>query len=163
MTLTVPASHEVDAHLLQADGFVFLYELTTLSDVTAYFKADNDVTWQGNYYSGTAVQISERSRDSDGKLSRPSLTIANPLAVYSPMVSNGDLDNATVIEKKVLYSHILANSNIYVQRTWRVRRPTSNIPRVSITLELRDSLDSQRFLLPARMYTPDAGFPSVSL
>jgi phage-related protein len=130
--------------------------------VHVYFKSDNSVTWQGNYYTGTAVQISERSRDSDGKLSRPTLTIANPLAVYSPMVSQGYLDNATITERKVLYAHLLANSNIYTQRTWKVRRPTS-CTHLQISLELRDSLDSQKFLLPARTYNPDDGFPSVSL
>jgi len=71
MTLSIPSSHEVDAHQLPADGPVFLYHMTTLGGVHVYFKSDNSVTWQGNYYTGTAVQISERSRDSDGKLSRP--------------------------------------------------------------------------------------------
>lgn len=158
--MTIPAEQLEDAHKLEGDGIVYLYEMTPRAGGIVYFKANNSVTWQGHSYTGTAVQIDGRSKTSDGTLTRPKLTLANPNAIYSSLVAAGSLDNATLVEKKVLYAHITGDNNIYSQCTWRVRRITS-LNKFSVVLELRDTLDGQRFLLPARMYIPPY-FPAVS-
>lgn len=159
--MSLPAEQIVDAHKLTNDGVVFLYKIQPVTGGVVYVKADDQVTWQGNTYEGTAIQLSETSRNSDGELSRPTLTIANPLAVYSALVAAGTLDNAVITEKRVLRAHILSNSNIFSVRTWRVRR-CPELNKIRVVLELRDSLDGQQFLLPGRMFIPPE-FPSVSL
>lgn len=159
--MSLPQEQITDAHLLQNDGLVYLYTITPAGGGTVAVKANNTVMWQGTTYTGTAVQLSTLNQSSDGELSRPTLTFANPLGVYSALVGQGTLDNAVVTQQTVLLQHILSNSNICVQRRWKVRRPTE-VSHLRIVLELRDYLDGQQFLLPGRMYTPPE-FPSVTL
>lgn len=157
----LPQAQVVDAHLLHADGIVYLYELSPATGGTIYLKADDSVVWQGHDYTGTAVQIDERQRNTDGTLSRPKLTLANPLAVFSPLVANGALDNALLVEKRVLRAHIDADVGTFQSRSWRIRRVIA-LNRVNMSFELRDSLDGPKFLLPARQFMPP-DFPTVRL
>ena len=157
----LPQAQIVDAHLLEADGIVFLYELTPSTGGTIYLKADDSVTWQGHSYTGTAIQIEERKRDTDGSLSRPKVTLANPLAAFSPLVAAGSLDNALLVEKRVLRAHIDANVNTFQARRWRIRRVLS-LNRINMSFELRDTLDGPKFLMPGRQFMPP-DFPTVRL
>lgn len=159
--MTIPTSHEVDAHLLTADGKVDLYKITLTNGSVIYIKSNNDVTWQGNTYTGTVVQLTENNQSSDGQLARPKLMFANPLAAYSPLVAQGTLNNATVVRYRVLLADLLANNNIYQQNTWRLRRITA-LDRNQVTCELRDTIDGQYFTIPYRKFSyPD--FPTVTL
>lgn len=159
--MTTPIEHKDDAHQLTGDGRVELFEITPVSGGVIRLKANNDVTWQGNLWEGVGVFLSQVERNADDKTSRPKLTLANPDAVYSPIVQQGLLDNATVSRYTVLKSHIDSNTNIYEKNTWRARLVPSMNRRV-ITLELRDQTDGQFFKLPGRMFAPP-DFPLVSL
>ena len=160
--MTTPAEHKADAHLLIADGRVHLFEITLAgAGGTLYLKADNTVTWQGHTWEGIGVRLDEINRSADEQVSRPKLYIANPDAVYSPLVRDGQLNNAAVARYIVLKAHIDANTNIYHKQVWRTRMIPSVNRRV-ITLELRDQSDGQFFQLPARMFMPP-DFPFCSL
>lgn len=158
--MSLPTEQIIDAHKMEADGLVHLYEIQT-SQGTLYYKADNTVVWDGNTYSGIAIQIDGRSQNTDGQWSRPSLTIANPLGLHSAMAAQGAFDNAIVVEKRVMYEHILSNSAIFLQRKWKCRL-VSSVNRISITLQLREYMDGPRFILPARQFVPP-DFPSVTV
>lgn len=157
----LPASQLLDAQQLTGDGLVFLYTIAPVTGGVIYVKADDTVIWQGHTYEGNAIQLSGITKNADGELSRPTLTISNPLGVYSALVAAKTLDNAVVTQKQVLRADLLANNNVFAQQTWKVRK-VQQLNNILVALELRDSLDGQRFLLPARMYTPP-DFPAVSL
>ena len=159
--VTLPQAQIDDAHKLQADGMVFLYKVTPTAGGIVRLKANDTVTWQSQTWEGTAIQIDQRGQNSDGTLVRPKLTLANPLAAYSTLVAQGLLENAQVIEYSVLRAHIDANTDTYTMRTWKIRRPLQ-LNRTMVQFELRDVLDGQAFILPARAYIPPL-FPSVSL
>lgn len=157
---TLPQEQIDDAHKLIQDGTVFLYEIVTTAG-HLYFKADNSVTWQGNLYTGTAIKLDDVVQSVDGEKARPTLTLANPMGVFSALQTTGAFDNAVVYERRVLRTHLENDDNIFRQRQWKVRMVTA-MNRLSISLQLRDTLDGPRFLLPGRQYTPP-DFPSVSV
>jgi phage-related protein len=158
----VPESHVEDAQKLEADAYVDLFQIT-LSDKSTkiYLKADNDVTWQGDLYEGTGIQLTGVASYSDGETSRPKLTIYNPEGVYSYIVDQGLLDNANIVRIRVLKEHLDADQPIDRRQQWRVSR-VANLRKNAIALELRDMLDGQFFLTPGRMFIPPE-FPQVSL
>lgn len=158
--MSLPQEHIDDAHKLQGDGKVYLYEIQT-TEGTLFLKANDTVTWQGTLWAGTAIQLDAVSQNSDGQKSRPTLTMANPGGVYSAMAHRLAFDNCKVIERAVLRTHIDSDVNIFQQRQWAGRLITG-LNRISLTMQLRESLDGPRFLLPARMYTPP-NFPSVTV
>lgn len=157
----IPAEHAEDNVQLTGDGKVFLYEITPLSGGVLRLKADNDITWQANTWEGVGIMLEEVERTSDDQVARPKLTIANPAAVYSTLVKDGQLDNAVVSRYIVLKSHIDADTNIFQRQTWKVRQ-VSSLNRQVVVLELRDQTDGQAYLMPPRQYLPP-NFPLVSL
>lgn len=159
--MPLSAERIADAHLMEADGIVYLYKITLVSGPVIRVKADDTVSWNNNSWEGTAVQLDQRGVNSDGQKVRPKLTIANPVAAYSAQVAQHLLDNALVNEIQVLRSDIIAHNIIFTEQTWRIRKIIS-LTRVSLAVELRDIGDGQRYILPARSYTPPT-FPSVSL
>jgi phage-related protein len=159
--MSTPIEHKDDAHQLTGDGRVRLYEITPLTGGVIRIKADNDVLWQGHTWEGIGVFLEQIDRNSDDQVSRPKLSIANPNAIFSPLVQAGLLEDATVTEYTVLKQHIDADVDIYTRRMWKVRFTPSMNRRV-ITLELRDQSDGVFFQLPGRMYIPP-DFPTVSL
>ena len=161
MNETLPASHIADAQLLTADGKVDLYKITLVNGSFVYVKDNNDVTWQGNLYQGTFIKLTDNSQSSTGQLARPHLVFANPTGIYSSLVGQGQLDNATVVRYRVLYADVVANNNIFQQNTWKIRRIVS-LDRNQVTCELRDTLDGQFFMIPYRTFSyPE--FPTVNL
>lgn len=153
--------HIDDAQLLTADGVVDLFEFTLTDETQLFLKANNAVTWQGNTYEATAIQLDGVANYSDAETARPKLTVANPEGVFSAIVASGVLDNANVVRRRVLYQNMLLDVPISETQTWRVRRIVS-MNREKIVMELRDRTDSQFFLTPGRMFIPP-DFPQVSL
>lgn len=159
--MALPQEQIDDAHKLQGDGIVYLYKIVPVSGSVIRLKADDGLNWNGAVWEGTAIQLDSSGQSTDGTLSRPKLTVANPLAAYSTLIAQGLLDNAMVVEYQVLRSHIDSDTIIYTQRTWIIRRPLQ-LNRTMVQFELRNLLDGQPFILPARAYIPPE-FPSVSL
>lgn len=158
----VPAEHVEDAQKLEADGYVDLFQII-LSDKSSkiYLKINKDVDWQGNTYEGTGIQIDGVGTYSDDTTSRPKLTLFNPDGVFSSLLDQGLLDNATIVRYRVLKAHVDADLPIYRRQQWKVSRVAS-VKTPFIQLELRDMLDGQNFQVPGRMFIPP-DFPTVSL
>lgn len=156
-----PISHVHEAHQLTADAVVLMFKITLVSGGIIRIKNNNNVTWQGQTFEGVPLTISGLSFTASEEVSRPTLTIANPAGVYSSLVRDRLLERATVLQYRVLYQHIVANTNIFASRTWKIARSPS-FNKHSITLELRDQLDGQPFMVPSRFFTPPE-FPTVSI
>ena len=158
----VPIEHIQDSKKLTADAYVDLFEIALNDNSTIiYMKSNEDKTWQGNTYEGTGIKISGIASHSDDQTARPNLFIANPDGVYSYLIDQGLLDNATITRIRLLKTHLDSDSPISTRKKWRVSRITS-LRSQSLTLQLRDMLDGQFFLTPGRMFIPPE-FPQVSL
>lgn len=159
---SAPIEHIEDSKKLEAEGYVDLYQIILSDKATIiYIKDNNDVTWQGNLYEGTGVKLSGVASYSDDQTSRPQLSLFNPEGVYSSLIDEGLLDNATVIRTRVLQTHINSDEPISRSQQWRVSRIAS-LTKNTIALEMRDMMDGQFFLTPGRMFIPP-DFPQVSL
>lgn len=158
----IPAEHMEDALKLDADAYIDLFQIV-LSDRSTkiYLKANSNVDWQGNTYEGTAVQIEGIGSYADDEVARPKFTLFNPAGIYSYLVDQGALDNATIVRYRVLKEHIDSDLPIYRRQQWRMSRILS-VKTNSISLELRDMMDGQNFYTPGRMFIPPY-FPTVSL
>ena len=158
----IPAAHMEDALKLDADGYVDLFQIILPNALgSIYIKLNKTVTWQGNTYEGTGVQIDGVGNYADDTVSRPKLVIFNPNGVYSYLLDQGLLDSATIVRYRVLKADIENDRAIYRRQQWKVSRIAS-VKSNYIGLELRDMLDGQNFLTPGRMFIPP-DFPTVSL
>lgn len=157
-----PESHVEDSQKLEADAIVDLFEITLNDTVTKiYMKMNSTVDYQGKTYQGTLIKIDGVASYADDQVSRPKLSVWNPEGVFSSFIDQGLLDNGRVKRIRVLKEHLDNNVNISRTQQWRITRVASNVKPI-IVLELRDMLDGQMFLTPARMFIPPT-FPVVSL
>lgn len=157
-----PISHVQDAHKLDSDAYVELFEVILADNATKiYLKDKNTLTWQGKTYQGTALKLEGVAAYSDEQTARPKFSIANPKGAYSKLADDGALDNAIIMRRRVLKTHIDSDTPISRTQQWRVTRPASVNSNI-LVLELRDLMDGQHFTTPARMFIPPE-FPQVSL
>lgn len=161
--MSVPNVHLEEGLKLTADALIDLFAIVLVDNITTFrFKADNTATWQGNTYTGVAIQMSGDRRSSDNEESRPTLRIMNPNGIFNKPALLGRLDRAIVVRRRVLGRHLEADANISQQRMWYIERVKELVSDQFIGLELRSLADGPAFQLPARIYTPPE-FPSVTL
>lgn len=158
----IPQSHIEDSHKLDADAYIELFQII-LSDKQSklYLKLNKTGTWGGNTYEGTGIKMDGVAKYADDQVARPKVTIYNPEGVYSYLVDQGLLDGAIIVRYRVLKEDYEADRPIYRRQQWKVSRVAS-VKTGYIALELRDMMDGQNFLTPARMFIPP-DFPTVSL
>ncbi len=158
----VPSSHFEDSKKLTADGYVYLFEILLVDNVTTiYLKNDNTVTWRGKTYDGTALQLTGVGSSADDETSRPQFGVANPASVYSSLIDQGLLEGGVVSRYKVLKAHLDDDLPIFRRQRWKISRIATLLTDI-VTMELRDIMDGQVFQTPARMFIPP-DFPTVSL
>lgn len=158
----IPLSHMQDSKKLEADAYIDLFQIVLKQDNgILYLKMNKTMEWQGNSYQGTLIKLTGVGSYADDQVSRPSLAIWNPEGVFSALVDKGILNNARVYRIRVLKDDLINNRPVYRRSQWKVSR-VSALVAPFINLELRDMLDGQNFLTPARMFMPPE-FPTVSL
>lgn len=174
------ATMEEEAHELEGDGIVDLFTifLTALPKsraennmVTEWFdtharvnfKAMDTVTWFGITFEGIPLKFEGAGQTEGDEKKRPSLTMANTNAVFSPLVRDGVLDNAPITRWRIRRQDLENNPETedVIRQTWRISRVTS-MDKHQIDVELRDQLDGPLFRIPNRMFTPPE-FPMVSV
>jgi phage-related protein len=164
MPAVLPASHIEDSHKLIADGRVDLFSLSPGAGSTVHFKGDNDVTYQGIFYKGLPLKLTGEKVSSDAGWQHPKLQIGQPdidISAFKALLFDGYVDNATIIRKTVLRTHLEADLDIKQERVYRVKRVES-YGRTQIVLQLATLSDSLGFTMPHRLYLPPA-FPSVRI
>jgi len=161
----IPSQHIAEAHKLTADAEIDLFQLVPNDGSgTIYFKADNDITWRGDDYTGLPLSFTGLKRSSDGGSSQPRLVVGQEntdLSFFKPLVHDGYLDGAIITHYRVLLSNIIANLAISERTFYRVRRP-ENYNSSIITLSLSTASDNTAFTLPLSQYYPPA-FPAVMI
>lgn len=164
MRENIPAEIRQSVYELSPEALVTLYRLRIpdlLGDVMIYFTPQQEVTWLGTVYDSVPCTLSGVFQNSDGEMSRPRLTIANPSGVFSSYVQDGKLDGAEISQYQVRCSDVINNIDVKITRLWRIARVAA-LNRQLITLELRNILDGHDFVLPPRVFAPPE-FPHVSL
>jgi hypothetical protein len=162
----VPLQQLQDGQLLTSDALVDLFQVTLVgapSPTVVRFTAAPSVTWQGNFYQLMACKLSGVQRSTSGQLARPTLTVLNPAGIFNAPALAGYFEGAQFIQYRVLYQHVVQDVAIFRQLIWRVSRVFGIIAGQSISFELRTISDGPQFVIPARKYMPDAGFPFVTL
>lgn len=158
----VPAAHVKDANSLSGDAYVELFEIRLYPSGVMYLCPTGKITWQGNTYEHWGLTLTGEATSSDDQTSRPKLSLANftqdangdPVeGVFSALNGQNAIEGATVIRREVLRSNIDTNTNIKVEKRWRVARIASERPAI-VVLELRNTLDGPRFVIPARKFLP---------
>lgn len=163
--VAIPADHIADAHKLQADGIVTLWEMTPAGGGgTIRFKTDNDVEWRGNLYKGLPLSVDGDKESADGGSGQPTMVIGQAnidLSQFKPLINDGSIDGAFVVRHDVLLDNLLNNRNIKETRFYQVRR-VAGYGRFQIRLDLGSYSDFLGFTMPHRQYLPPA-FPSVKI
>lgn len=164
--MTAPITHLTQAQSLTADGIVELFEITLLGAPTltkVFFKDGATATWQANTYQSMACKLSGVKRSASEEKTRPTLVVMNPVGVFNSFAFNGYFEGSTLIHSRVLQPDLVANANIADVRYWRVSRVFGMMSNQSVSFELRAFADGPAFMIPARQYLPDSGFPFVTL
>lgn len=152
--MTTPVTHLEQGYQKEMDLPIQLFTLTLKKSGTIVrLRNGPTITWQGQEYSEWPSSLSEVEQNTDGEASRPILTLANPDGVFTPQAENGEFDLATLVVKEVLQDHLLANLNIFSQRTWFISKPVS-VNRMTISLQCHSATDVPNFDVPPRMYLP---------
>lgn len=156
-----PMAQVVEAQNTQGQGEIDLFEIRLVGGAIVYYKANENVAWQGHVYEGIAIQLTGVEDNVAASDSKPKLIVVNKLGVFSSFIAAGNLEKAIVIRRRVLRSHMLKNAKIFQQRTWFITQ-VSGLNNNQVTCELRALSDGPNFLVPARMFlSPE--FPVVSL
>ena len=157
--MTIPATHLDQAFQLEMDQIVKLYKLTLRKTGTiVYFRNGPEITWQGNLYNNWPCSLEGDGFNADGESKRPTLTIYNPEGALTPTEEQGEFDLAILVVKEVLQDHLLANVNIFKQRTWFISKAL-DVSRSSISLQCHTTVDVPNFAVPGRFFSPNYGFP----
>jgi phage-related protein len=161
----IPNEQITDSQLLDADAEIELYELTPAGSTSKfYFKNDNTVTWRNNEYIGLPLEFSGISKNAEGALVQPQLTVGQPdidLSIFKGLIYEGNLDNARIDKHTILLTHIQNNSDIKRTETYRVRRIDSySASQIVLALDVFTTTGPTQ--MPFRQYIPPA-FPFVRL
>lgn len=160
--MTAPITHIQDAQKLSADAYVYLYEIQLYPAGVMYLCAEQKVTWQGNTYEHWGLALTGVASHSDDQTARPKFSLANftydsegePIrGVFSALHAQKAVEGGTIIRRKVLKTNIENNINVKEEQRWKVARIASERPDI-VVLELRNTLDGPRFVIPARKFLP---------
>ena len=161
----IPISHIEDAHKLDADAKISLYELSpSVGSGTIYFKNDDDILWRGTKYEGIPLTLDGEVFTSQGTSPQPTLVIGQQdvdLSAFKPLIWSGGLDNARIVRHRVLLDNLLNNRNIKETSTFRVKR-IDGYSASQIKLSLAVFSPTGPTTLPFRQYIPP-DFPFVVL
>lgn len=160
--MSAPLTHIEESLKLSADSYVDLFEVQLHnSSTTLRFWNGVSRTWQGNSYEQLACQMQGDTITSDGKYSRPQLTVVNPDKIFGPYAAEGLLDLAVVTRKRLLQNDYLNDVNAFQQNIWIIGRIILVTSQV-LQVELRQTTDMPVWTTPKRTFNPP-DFPFVVL
>jgi phage-related protein len=159
--VSAPLTHVEESLKLSADAYVDLFEVRLTSGATVYFWNGVSREWQGNTYEQLACQMQGDTITSDGKYSRPQLTVVSPSKIFGPFAAEGLLDLALVTRKRLLQDDYLNNVPVFQQNVWLIGRVVQ-VSSQAVTVELRQTTDMPVWMTPKRTFNPPK-FPFVVL
>lgn len=165
MPTFTPTEQIVDAHKLNADGYVELYEMSPgRGSGTIYLKADNPVTWRTKDYVGLPLTLSGEKHTADGSNPLPRLQIGQEqvnLLPFKGLIHDGDLDGGRIVRYEILLQDLLANRDVKRATYFRIKR-VEGYSTTQITLQLATEAGAVGQTVPHRQYVPPH-FPWVNI
>lgn len=149
---------------LSPDAEVMLFELTTTTGATVFFKSGPEMEYLGDLYESVPVSLGSEKRTIDGTPERPTLTIGSDdidLAGLKPALFSGFVDGGTLIKHTVELEDLLGNINQRITTVYRIKQ-VKDYNRYKISLVLARFSPSSQTTIPYQKYTRPA-FPYVKL
>lgn len=157
--MSLPQSIQDDAFNLEAKAMVILYKIALTTGPIFCLSPRGTWTWQGDTYDEVPCNMTQITRQGDGKLSRPKFTVVNPEGLFTAYINSLDVENASITRHRILKSDLEADLNVALSETYRISRILS-VTRGVVSFECRGTLDGVNFKLPARTFNPPE-FPHV--
>jgi len=153
-----------NAQKLSPDAEIVLYELTTTSGSTVFFKSGPEVTYQGDDYISVPASLSGESRTIEADRRRQTLTIGSDdydLGILKSTLFSGEVDGATILKHVVELEDLKADNDIRNTSVFTVKQ-VEGYSRSRISLVLGRFSPSTQTTIPYRKYQRPA-FPYVRL
>ena len=161
MSLALPKEHREENLKLSADPYVDLYKIVLRNGSNIFIKNGDSINWNGNFWESLPIKFEGWERKSEEEVSRPTVVVVNPEGVFSRIVLDGDMDKADFYRYRVLRRDIDEDRPIFQVQKWILWNAIA-INTNYITFELRNPLDGNNMMVPARQYYPPE-FPTVTL
>jgi hypothetical protein len=149
---------------LSPDAEIVLFELTTTTGATVFFKSGPEMDYLGDTYESVPVSLSSEKRSADGAPERPTLSIGSDdidLGALKPALFSGYVDGGTLTKHVVELEDLLANTNNKITTVYRIKQ-VKDYSRYKISLVLARFSPSSQTTIPYQKYTRPA-FPYVKL
>jgi len=149
---------------LAPDAEIVLFELTTRTGATVFFKSGPEQSYLGDLYESVPCALSGEKRTADGSPERPSLTIGGDdvdLAALKPALFSGQVDGGTLIKYTVELEDMLNNVNNKIVTKYSIKQ-VKDYNRFSINLVLGRFSPNSSTTIPYVKYTRPA-YPHVKL
>jgi hypothetical protein len=153
-----------NAQKLSPDAEIILYELTTLSGSTIFFKPGPDVMYLGDPYKGVPCSLSNEVRSVEADRQRQTLTIGGDnadLGILKSVLFSGEVDGASILKHVVELEDLKNNVNSKMTSAYTVKQ-VEGYSRSKISLVLGRFSPSKQTTIPYRKYNRPA-FPYVRL
>lgn len=160
--MSIPAQHKEEAQSLNAQDFLEFIEIRLVGGSVIRLCQKGEYNWNNMLFEYGYIEVTGGDERNNGeKVVRPTLTTANPEAVFHVPVSQGLLDQAIVTRYRVLPENLEVSPAVFESRQWYLSRVTS-LTRQVIVAELRSFSDRQESIMPPRQFLRQ-DFPSVSI
>lgn len=127
-----------NSQLLSPDAQIVLFELTTNSGSTIYFKTGPEVTYLGEQYLSVPNVLSSEIRSVDGETQRQTLTIGADgydLGIFKSVLFSGEVDGASVLKHVVELENLRNNVNFKLTSHFTVKQVEGySTSRISLVL-----------------------------
>lgn len=153
-----------NAQKLSPDAEVTLFELTTTTGATVFFKAGPEGMYLGDLYESVPCSLPMDKRSVEAGPERPTLNIGGndiDLAALKPALFSGFVDGGTLIKHVVELEDFLGNVNQKITTTYRIKQ-VKDYNRYQINLILARFSPSAQTTIPYQKYLRPA-FPYVQL
>jgi hypothetical protein len=164
MTTAFPQSQIEDAHKLEADGRVLLFQIEPLLGGVIYLKSGPEFTYLGHLYESVPISLTGERWSADNSTPTPRLTVGQPdldLLPFKGLVFDGYLEGAKITRHAVLLDDML-NQRPYKRSVVYKVQQVENYGRTRIILVLSNFAGAVNQSFPFRQYVPPA-FPWVQL
>lgn len=153
-----------NAQKLAPDGEVVLFELTTRTGTSVFFKQGPAVEYLGDLYESVPCSISAEKKTAEGNPERPSLMIGGDeadLILLKPALFSGAVDGGTLQKHVVELPDQLGNVNTKITTKYRIKQ-VQDYNRSRITLILARFTPAAATTVPYVKYLRPA-YPHVQI
>jgi len=149
---------------LAPDAEITLFELTTRTGTSVFFKSGPEVTYLGDTYESVPCGITAEKRSVEGSPERPTLSVGGDdtdLVLLKPALFSGEVDGGTLQKHVVELSDLIGNVNSKITMKYRIKQ-VQDYNRYRITFVLARFTPASATTIPYVKYLRPA-YPHVQL